>query len=382
MASRGIADQAAAQCWTEMERRLLHGLACEWETALWVLPPAYRERMRPPLFRIGNLQSRWGQWSGAKREICLSRRLLRDHSWDSVREILRHEMAHQLAQEVLGSGDEPAHGPVFQKACRVLRANPAASGDCRLLGQRVAGHRPDSELDRIRLKIRKLMALADSTNPHEAEAAMARAQYLMAKHQLSSLSRDGQRQFLTVFAGRPALRHPRHSYHLANLLTEFYFVQGIWVPAFVVEKNKIGRVFEISGTRTHVQMAGYVHDFISRYIDAQWRSYNQTRRLTAHRRTDFAVGVIEGFRNKLTSQLDAQRSLLDPQLPMHVNDPQLAAHMRHVYPHTRNISRKPSRQDAEVVADGVRIGRKMVLARGISRRGAGRVKRLGAPGGQ
>ncbi|MBW1802418.1 MAG: DUF2786 domain-containing protein, partial [Deltaproteobacteria bacterium] len=72
----------------ELERRILHGLSCEWESARWILGPFDREKLRKPLFSIREMNSKWGYWSEEKNEICLSRNLVLNHSWDAVREIL------------------------------------------------------------------------------------------------------------------------------------------------------------------------------------------------------------------------------------------------------------------------------------------------------
>ena len=145
------------------------------------------------------------------------------------------------------------------------------------------------------------MALAESPNQHEAEAAMAKAHDLIAKYNLDLLSRTENRDFISLFVGRPALRHFAEDYSLAHLLQDFYFVQGIWVSSYVPEKRRMGRVLEISGTIPNVKMAGYVHDFVQRFIHSQWTEYNQDKGLNRYRLTDFAVGIIEGFRSKLES---------------------------------------------------------------------------------
>ena len=111
----------------ELERRILHGLACEWETALWVLESPHRKLMRRPLFSLKEMTNRLGYWSSKRREICLSRNLVLQHPWDAVREVLRHEIAHQFANEALSADGEPPHGPKFLVACKLLRANPKAS---------------------------------------------------------------------------------------------------------------------------------------------------------------------------------------------------------------------------------------------------------------
>ena len=79
-------------------------------------------------------------------------------------------------------------------------------------------------------------------------------------------------------------------------------MQGIWVSAYVRQRGKMGRVLEISGTIPNIKMASYVHDFVRHFIHSQWAAYNRDRRLNRHRQTDFAVGIIEGFRSKLEGQ--------------------------------------------------------------------------------
>ncbi|MBN2318808.1 MAG: DUF2786 domain-containing protein, partial [Acidobacteria bacterium] len=212
----------------QLEHRILHGLGCEWETVLWVLEPHERGMLRKPLISIRDLNSQWGYWSGSKNELCLSRELVLNHGWDSVREVLLHEIAHQYAEQVLGARRERPHGPSFQQACRRLRANPTASGNSRPLRERIAGETEDHH-DKIFRRIIKLLSLAQSCNPHEAESAMLKAHELIAKYNIDLSNGSAQRSYTSIFAGKPALRHPREEYHLAHLLQDYYFVHGLWV---------------------------------------------------------------------------------------------------------------------------------------------------------
>ena len=280
------------------DRSLLHGLACEWEKSLWVLSPPHRKMMRLPLFSLREMEDRWGSWSGKKREISLSRNLVLNHPWDAVCEVLLHEMAHQFTEEVFAAHHEPPHGAQFQKACHLLRANPKASGNYKPLDERIAQGSAGGEA-RIMVRVKKLMALAESPNQHEAEAAMGKAHELIARYNLDLLAQEEKRNFTSVFVGRPALRHPPEDYALAHLLQDFYFVRGIWVSAYVPASGKMGRVLEISGTTQNIKMASYVHDFVGRFIHSQWAAYNKNRSLNRHRQTDFALGIVEGFRSKL-----------------------------------------------------------------------------------
>ncbi len=101
----------------KLERRILHGLACGWEDAIGILNSHDGEKLYKPSFSLRNMKDNWGYWSSEKNEICLSRNLVLNHSWDAVREILLHEMAHQFAEQVLGDHDEAPHGPKFKRAC-------------------------------------------------------------------------------------------------------------------------------------------------------------------------------------------------------------------------------------------------------------------------
>ncbi|MGE0085117.1 MAG: SprT-like domain-containing protein [Desulfococcaceae bacterium] len=351
-----------------LERRILHGLACEWEVALWILPQELRIAMKKPLFRLGDMKKSLGCWTAHTREICLNRDFVMHHPWDSVREILRHEMAHQLCGILPGGTDSLPHGPEFRKACELLRADPRASGRYESLHETADREMPAEE-DKILLRVQKLMALAQSSNRHEAEAAMQKAHELTARHNIDLISRNMPRDFVSVFPGRPALRHFREEYVLAMLLEDFYFVQGIWVPAYVLEKGKMGRALEISGTDQNVKLAGYVHDFVHHFTDRQWKDYSRGKNLSRYRKSDFAVGILSGFRSRLESGEGAHKVDSGSRALVRMEDPLLHQYMNYRYPHTNRVRSKALRYDPDIVNDGVQIGKKLVISKGITGQG-------------
>jgi hypothetical protein len=364
-----------------LERAILLGLAAEWSAAAEMLGDRHRRLISPPLFAMRDMGSRLGRWDPEKREIAVSRRLVFEHPWDAVRDVLLHEMAHQLAQRLPGGSRETAHGPVFHEACKILRADPRASGIYPTLQERIAAGCA-AENDRLLVKIRKLLALAQSGNRHEAEAAMDKAHELARKYNVDPQRLPENRSYVSVFLGKPALRHFREFYHLSGLLQEFYFVQGIWVSAWVVEREKMGRVLEISGTCANVQMAAYVYDFVNRYIDLQWRRFNRSRSLNRFRRTDFAVGVIEGFREKLAGTAKKAESK-DAGAVVPYADPLLTRYVRDRYPRLRSVQHRGVQEDPEVMQEGVRRGRKLVISKGVEHAGNRERPRLpGSNGGK
>jgi predicted SprT family Zn-dependent metalloprotease len=348
----------------ELERRILHGMACEWETALLNLEPAKRKLIPRPLFAVKNLKTQWGNWSQEKREISLSRQLVLNYPWDSIRDVLLHEAAHQIAQQLFGASAQTPHGPAFDQACKLLRIHPAASANYQPLQDRFLQDH-SSHYDKRMLRIKKLLALAESKNRFEADAAMTKAHELIASHNIEINRHEDKRQFLSIFIGSPALRHPREDYHLANLLQDYYFVTGIWVAAYVIEKGKMGRVLEISGVVQNLKIAEYVYDFIGQFIDAQWRKYNQGKRLNRYRKTDFAVGIIEGFRDKLESNVVSKKAQKNIFALIQKRDPQLEKYFKFKYPHTASVKKAASQQDTRVLNDGKKLGQKLVIAKGI-----------------
>ncbi len=348
----------------DLIRRILKGLLYEWKASLWVLPPHYKNLMKPPMFRLNDMRESWGYWNPEKREICISQDLVFNYSWASVREVLLHEIAHQFACEVLGCKGESPHGPTFQRACFLLRANPKASGKFKPLDERLATESPDQE-EKILQKIRKLLALAESQNQHEAEAAMLKAQDFIRKYNVEIIDLDKKRNFVSTFLGKPALRHPREEYHLATLIQDQYFVQGIWIPAYVLEKEKMGRVLEITGTLRNVQLAAYLYDFVHSYINQQWEQYNQDRRLNRYRKTDFAIGIIEGFRSKLEEQRKVKTSLSKRNSLMKISDPRLDEYISYKYPSTSKF-RRSGKSNLHIYQDGLRLGKQMIVYKGIT----------------
>jgi hypothetical protein len=347
----------------ELERKILHGLALEWENALCILHPKNRILMKMPSFSLKEMKRRVGYWSGEKREICINRDFAVSSSWNSVKNILLHEMAHQLAEEVFGAVNETPHGPSFKKACRILRADERASE--RLDEDRGFIHNENDPDVKILRRVKKLFSLARSNNRNEAESAMKKAHELVSKYNIDILLKNADRSFSSIFAGTPALRHPREEYHLASLLGNFYFVRTIWIPAYVINKEKMGRVLELSGTEENVSIASYVYDFIRRYIENRWLEYDKKGLLNRCRKTDFATGIIKGFGIKLRED-SADKGIIDRALVVS-RDPELDEYMKHRYPHTASISTKAAQCDECVFRDGIKEGKNLVISKGITK---------------
>lgn len=334
------------------------------------LPPKHRSCMRKPMFRLGEIEATLGYWDSDRHLICISKKLAMERSWGDIRDVLLHEMAHQLADQmaIAKKRTEPPHGEVFREACKLLRADPRASTRRLPLSRRIFDPAA-SGADPLAEKVRKLLALSGSENRHEARVALAKARRLVERHHLPFPEHHRRPEFVSLFVGEPALRHPREDYHLASILLQYYFVEGVWVPAFVVNRAKMGRVLEISGTPSNVRIASYVHDCVRRHLLSKWQQYRVRHRNAHFRRTDFAVGLIEGFRETLEGRPAQTAQRGSDALPVPAKNPALDEYLAERYPQTIRVHKRTLSVDESVWAEGLRQGRRLVIRKGVEAEG-------------
>lgn len=359
-----------------VDRRILHGLSLEYDHALHCMPSDTASEMRKPFFRLSLNHHRVGSWHFAKREISISRKLALSYPWYAVREVLLHEMAHQMADEVFGAIGETAHGPAFQTACKFLQADPKASGSYPALHD---SHEENAISDQQRLfdRVKKLMALSSSENPHEAAAAMAKANELIVKFNLPFLEGRLPSSFSTIFLGQPALRHFREDYRLAHLLQEFYFIEGLWVSSYVLAKGKMGRVFEASGTETNLKIAAYVYDCVCNYIENKWRIFSAGKKMGRFRKSDFASGIITGFHEKLEKERYPHHLNSNERALIIKGDPHLKAFFAERHPSIRTFRNRGSAMNAGIYNQGIETGRQLSLLKGVESNSSPKVKLIG-----
>jgi hypothetical protein len=335
----------------ELEGRIVRRLAVEWDDLNWSL---FGDAMRPPQMRLLEGHRRLGEWSAGDRTIGISRLAVQERPWLEVIEILKHEMAHQFVDEILGGEAEP-HGPTFVRACEARGIDPAATGDP---GPPSAADNAES---RVIARVRKLLALAESSNQHEAELAASTAQRLMLKFNidLSHRAQAHEEAFAFAHLGVPTGRVQAHQRHLGAVLIEHFFVRGVWVTTYLPEAHKTGSVLEICGRPENVKMAEFVHDFLSRTIDRLWVEHKKARGLRSDRdRRAFLTGAVEGFSAKLEAKRrDARREGL-----VWVGDAGVRDYVRRRHPRLRSL-RTSAQEHRQAYADGQSAGRTIVLSR-------------------
>jgi hypothetical protein len=265
--------------------------------------------------------------------------------------VLKHEMAHQYVHEILAEHSQTPHGAAFRAACARLGVDERASGVPGVLDPL-----PRAE-DRIVERIARLLALAESPNRHEAEAAMAAAQRLMLKHNLAAVRTHAAQDYGFRHLGRPSGRVSEHERLVAMILGKHFFVESIWVPVYRSLVAKRGSVLEICGTRANLAIAEYVHGFLHATAERLWREHKQSHGIASDReRRTYLAGVMTGFADKLVrQQVQSKREGL-----VWVLDGDLAGYFRRRHPHVRHV-RHGGQRRTDAWARGREAGRAIVL---------------------
>ena len=341
----------------ELEAALVREVqrAFEWQNV------RFGGRLVTPVIVLTESATRLGRWVSATRTLELSRALVLARPWPEVMGVLEHEMAHQFVDEVLRIHGEPPHGPTFHRVC-------AERGiDARAAGAPVPG--AAAEVDRVLERIRKLLALAGSSNQHEAELAMRTAHELMLRYNLDHV--DAARDFEVVHLGDPAKRSTRVEVDVVSLLAELFFVKVIRVPVYLPRAGRHGGAYEIAGTRANVDMACHVYAFLLATAERLWQANRADARVRSGRdRLAYQSGVIRGFRDKLVRE----RTGLARTGLVWVGDGKLDQFYRARHP--RVVSRRRHVRAGGAHDAGREAGRRVVLHKPVATAGTGSGTRL------
>ena len=326
----------------------------------------FKGALREPSFDWHEGASRLGLWFGASRTVSLARDLALKEPWYRVLAVLKHEMTHQYIEEVLGAAEASPHGPLFERICREKEIESLAEVGLVPAAQ-AAGARAVE-------KVRKLLALASSSNRHEAEAAMQTAHRLMLEWNVREIERHAAAGYVIRHLGEPG-RINAVQRMLATLLRDFFFVETVFVDSYDARQQRSGRVLEVLGRPENVEIAEYTWHFLLNTAATHWRNFED--RQPGARRLHYMYGLVHGFYDRL------QEERARPGSPctdlVWQGDPDLERYFRKRYPRLSWSSSSLALQRGSFEA-GRRQGRKVVLHQPLSSGFAGTTRARLPPG--
>lgn len=282
-----------------LQRAWILQLYKEHEKICW----QYGVRLTVPIIEISRASSIWGSWHPSARTLKISVRLIRNHSWDVVLNILKHEMAHQAVTELFHSRE--AHGPQFEETCEMLgvpREFRGASGDVPRIILDVNEKATGDPQRNLLVKVEKLLALAESCNEHEALLAMEKANFLIAKYNIHRIEQSSQAGYDCIIINHKAKRIENHQRKICSILSNHFFVKVILSDLYNAEQCCTYKTIELLGTTENVLIANYVYSFLLTRMDSLWRQFQRKHRATGRQKRSYCLGVLDGFARKLAGR--------------------------------------------------------------------------------
>ena len=236
-------------------------------------------------------------------------------------------------------------------------------------------------------KIKKLLALANSSNEHEAKAASARAQALLTKYNLTmedaeSVDHKYSQEFCST--GRQRMK-PQWKY-VQSLLREFFFIEIVQTRRRMRVPNedlfkpiKIEICYLMFGKPHNIEVAKYVRDFLMRAFEDSFKTYREQTGAPAKARGSYYNGLFQGLYEQL---MDARTGVEQETGLVVVPDADLNDFVKDSFEKALTTSRNRTEiRDKKAAMAGYEQGKNMNIARGLGggedKREIGQTLRLG-----
>ena len=188
----------------------------------------FRRRLRRPVFALSDGEHRLGAWIGARRTLELSRAAGAGAALGGgARGAASTRWPTSSSTRCWASATRPRTARPSRRCAGSTASTPRPPGLPAPRGRARAGHP-------VLRRIARLLALADSPNVHEAEAAMQQAaQRLMLRHNIDAATAAAREGFTFRHVGSPDRPHRRRTSRCwPGILSDHFFVEVIWVPSY------------------------------------------------------------------------------------------------------------------------------------------------------
>ena len=341
----------------------------------------YRVKLPIPAIEFFDSTNRLGEWLEAEQTIRLNWRLILEQPWPVTLNVFKHEMAHQLCGH--WGHPEAGHGPLFEEAAKRLGVpsayRRAQSDTPSLLDDLETEDAMLAEGRRFFAKVEKLLALARSTNEHEAALAMQKANELIVKHNLNlAESAEGvmtERRYrrAVISRGRKCIHGWQRAIGL--ILRDFFYVRLVLANTYDPVLDERHKTIELFGRPENVAVAEYCYHFLERELATLW----QQRRKSGLKggltgKNSYYLGVLNGFRQRLlatqqpsvSSRTGGQGKDVSSSALVVAADQGLQEFVALTYPRLCKHNSAGSRIDMTTYNHGEKDGANIVLRTGVA----------------
>lgn len=268
----------------------------------------WRGYLYPLHFVIFEDPNKLGYFNSHAYQIGLHKKLMYLAKDEVIENILRHELAHFYTFLLYGKqfNELLPHGQEFQAVCRQFLWGSEVSLAYSNLEKDNLKAAEDPDFERVTSKIKKLLALSSSDNPHEAEMATVKANQLLIEHNLKNLHLSEEAledEEVVVLSVYEAPKSNAMMNALYDILQHFY-VQP------VINRNNEGVHLDVVGSKLNTSLALQVSDFIQDEFQRLWeKTRKENPRLKGLRaKNSYTLGLAKGFSSKLKASKDVMKA--------------------------------------------------------------------------
>lgn len=316
----------------------------------------YNKYYYPLNFVVFEKKNTLGYFEAGTYRIGINKSLMYQAKEKVLKDILRHEIAHYLCHIHYPNAPHP-HGEEFHTICRKFKWSEEVS-DAKIelmeTNEQIAG---DLRSEEMMEKVKKLLTLASSDNPHEAELATLKANQLILKHNLQFL--DSSTSFEDTLYTSRVYTSPRNN---AKMQAVYEILkQFVVYPVFNYGKEEV--YLEVSGSKMNVEIAEYVSTFLERELENLWLHNKNAHGLSGKiAKNSFFLGVSQGYKQKQDEFKNAQEPITQKQLVK--LEAELYEQVREFYPRLSSIA-SDRKQDVQSLLKGTLAGKNLNIKTGL-----------------
>ena len=296
------------------------------ETGLRVRGDRFYDRQQmcsyPIKIVIYNNEDMLGYFDSAFYELGFHESLLNSPQ-EQLYNVIRHELAHYITYIDWGTTQTP-HSQEFRTTCQRMGWGEEVQKATVLLESKQKDSQENESA--VLRKVKKLLALAGSSNVHEAENAMLKSQRLLLKHHLETPVLDDENDQKVVLKRIMKKKRIDAKGHAIGRILQTFFVNIVY--------SRAGEYtyLEILGDAVNVSIAEYVASVLDHELDSMWKQAQKESLLRGMvARNSFFTGLAIGYCNKVHSL--KRSSTDDATHALMVIEKRLTAAQAMAYPH-------------------------------------------------
>lgn len=218
------------------------------------------------------------------------------YSWNDLHEIIGHEVAHLINIRFNNDGE---HDAQFREICSDLGIQSS---------QTVFEH--VEQTNSVLNKVKKLLALSESSNSNESQSALLKARKLMREY--------GIQDHLNTGEGEKIYRVPLDTYKSytteKQVLTKITkMISNVWVllSSSPDEQSYFSgkvpeKVIYAHGTKTECEIAEYIYSYLSKELAKEYKVARKKNNLGSSAKASFYQGVYLAMESRFGAQEQEQ----------------------------------------------------------------------------